>query len=140
MLAINASASVTCNTNGENEQARSKNLTKSNAADHQNRAEAWLFFQGDFYRYSNIVLVLGAVADALTRGDRPGAIKILEEHLRAKFVDSFMEATRKSWMPATEGGQNQDPVPYRVLMNAMDRALKDLERDPYEDEEEEATA
>jgi len=86
------------------------------------------------YRFSSLIYINELLVDMLEAGDDQRAVELLTEHLKAIFVNNFMEITRKSWMPQCgEGSQYQDPAPYRVLMAAMDYMLKQIEKD--EDDE-----
>ena len=79
-------------------------------------------------RFSRLIYINEVLCDMLEKGDDQRAVELLTEHLKAIFVNNFMEITRKSWMPqGGEGSQNQDPAPYRVLMAAMDKVLTKIE-------------
>lgn len=78
----------------------------------------------DDYRYSRIVRPTDNVVQLLADGNREDAHALLVDILRASFINSFMESTRKSWMPGGhEGSQGQDHTPYRVLCGAINTAL-----------------
>ena len=71
------------------------------------------------------------------QGDRAQARELLIEHMKALFVNKFMESTRKSWIPGSqEGSQSQAYAPYRALMVSMNKVITAAEAE-YEDEEEE---
>jgi len=104
--------------------------------DYENLAASWL--RNDSYRYSRIVDLRHVFFDLFGKDDVPTEDQILEleavltEHIKAIFIDAFMERTRKSWIPAGhEGSQGQDAEPYRVLIAATTRAL-DAEQAEYE--------
>lgn len=102
-----------------------------------NQAAAWLWGDEAYGRFSNIIMVRSHIMNMLLQGDRAAARELLIEHFKAKFVDKFMEATRKSWMPGGhEGSQDQDYKPYRALMASMNRVIasRDVEHEqtmPY---------
>lgn len=90
---------------------------------HPNLAAKWL--RGDTYRYSRIVDIKSVIGDLFVK-DVPTEDQILKieavltEYLKGVFIDSFMEHTRKSWIPAGhEGSQAQELNEYRLLINAM---------------------
>lgn len=100
-----------------------------------NRAASWMD-KCNAYRYSRIVDVKDLAVDWLTAGKIDETETLLAEHLKAAFIDDFLEANRKSWIPGGhEGSQSQDPQPYRALMNAMDKILKAEFKSNNDDEE-----
>lgn len=89
---------------------------------HPNKVAAWL--RGDDYRFSKIVNVQDAVISLLKEDRRTEAELLLTDMLKGKFIDSFMEVTRKNWAPGGhEGSQCQEADEYRLLMKAMTAAL-----------------
>ena len=89
----------------------------------KNRAATWLRHD-ESYRYSSIVAVRSHVVELLKQGDRATARELLIEHLKAMFVNTFMEMTRKSWIPGSnEGSQRQEFEPYRALMASMNKVM-----------------
>lgn len=106
----------------------------------RNRVAEWL--RHDLgYRYSSIVRIRDHIIELLVEGDRDLACELLIEHLRGMFVNTFMEITRKSWIPGSqEGSQGQEYAPYRALMASMNRVMdaRDAEyADEYGDGDEE---
>lgn len=101
--------------------------------DSPNHAARWM--RGDSYRYSRIVDISEIIGHVLEDATTEKVLKleaILTEHLKAKFIDAFMEMTRKSWYPAGhEGSQAQGHSGYRLLNRAIDQAL-DAEKKKYE--------
>ena len=89
----------------------------------RNRAANW--FRHDLgYRFSNIVEVRSHIIELLMKGERDLAQDLMIEHLRGMFVNTFMEMTRKSWIPGSqEGSQRQEYEPYRALMASMNRVM-----------------
>ena len=68
----------------------------------------------------------------------PQATELFIDHLKAAYIDCFMEEVRKLWIPAGhEGSQGQDHNGYRALIGAMTRALDKELADQAEDEEDE---
>jgi len=79
----------------------------------------------DSYRYSRLARIVTFLAMLLQDGNEQRAAELLTEHLKARFINYFMEITRKSWIPQSgEGSQDQDLAPYRVLMAAMGQVIK----------------
>ena len=88
-----------------------------------NRAAQWCR-HGDGYRHCNVVPVNELILELLLSGDRAQARALMVEHLRAKFVDTFMSMTRKSWIPGGhEGSQGQEFEPYRALISTMNKIM-----------------
>lgn len=100
-----------------------------------NHAARWL--RGDDYRYSRLVdmkEIIGYVFEDPTTEKVLKLEAILTEHLKAKFIDGFMEMTRKSWYPAGhEGSQAQAHSGYRLLNRAVDMVL-DAEKKQWEED------
>lgn len=103
--------------------------------DHPNKAAKWL--RGDGYRYSRIVDMKSAISDIFENGeptlDQVLALEaLLTEYLKGVFIDSFMEVTRKSWIPGGhEGSQSQELDEYRLLIGAMNKVI-DAEQAEYD--------
>lgn len=90
----------------------------------------------DDYRFSRILRPGDVVVRLLADGKRADAEAMLVDILRASFINSFMEVTRKQWMPGGhEGSQAQEHKPYRVLCNAINAVL-DKEKAEWEEENE----
>lgn len=86
------------------------------------------------HKYSSILRVNEAIVDAVERKDRVEATRLLTDVLRGAFIDSFMEHTRRNWMPGGhEGSQSQESDAYRLLCSAINTAL-DVEKAKYDDE------
>ena len=100
-----------------------------------NRVAQWV--QHDMsYRYSSVVHVREYVMALLLSGNREQARKIMVDHVRGLFVETFMEATRKTWIPGGfEGSQAQDYDPYRALLGSMTKVM-DARDAEYDDQEE----
>ena len=89
----------------------------------QNRVAKWLRHDSS-YRFSNIVPAREYIMELLMSGDRNAARELMIEHLKGMFVNTFMEMTRKSWIPGSqEGSQRQEYEPYRALMTSMKRTM-----------------
>jgi hypothetical protein len=102
----------------------------------KNLAAMWLRHD-DSYRFSNLVYVRDHVLELIMQGDRAQARELLIEHMKALFVNKFMESTRKSWIPGSqEGSQSQAYAPYRALWVSMNKVITAAEAE-YEDDEEE---
>lgn len=86
------------------------------------------------YRFSSIVRTDALIVDLMIAGERAQAEAILTDHLKAVYINEFMEMTRKLWMPGGhEGSQSSDHDGYRALMAAMDRMLT-AEKAYYDEE------
>ena len=81
------------------------------------QAARWL--QGDSFRYSRIVDMKQVASRALEIGTVESINKLeqlLIEHLKAIFIDSFMMAARKTWIPGGhEGSQSYSGGALRLL-------------------------
>ncbi len=93
--------------------------------------KAYKCMQGDSYRYSRIVDMKRVISKGLTIGTLE-AINTLEtiltEHVKAAFIDGFMHAARKTWIPGGhEGSQQTSGGALRLLSNAT-LAVLDRER------------
>lgn len=90
-----------------------------------NRAGKWL--RNDSYRYSRIVDIKRVVGKAFEVGTLKAIItleEILTEHLKALFIDGFMHAARKTWIPGGhEGSQNFSGSALRLLSSATLQVL-----------------
>lgn len=97
-----------------------------------NKAADWL--QGDSYRYSRLVDAKLIASDMLAASEYDKLTEFLTQHLKAVYVDSFMHAARKTWIPGGhEGSQNTDQDAHRFLCKAIVGAL-DREKAEYDDE------
>lgn len=78
----------------------------------------------DNYRYSNLIQIENLIRELAERNADDLVAEIIIEHLKAKFIDSFMMSARKVWIPGChEGSQSGDDAPYRALMLAMTQVL-----------------
>jgi hypothetical protein len=103
---------------------------------HPNKAAQWL--RGDGYRYCRIVDMKFAFFEMFKDDTVPTTDQVLKleavltEYLKGVFIDSFMEVTRKSWIPAGhEGSQAQELDEYRLLIGAMNKVI-DAEQAEYD--------
>ena len=109
-----------------------------------NKAARWLRY--DNYRYSRIVDMKTVLRKGLEAGT-PEALEklaeVLEQHIKALFIDGFMTAARKTWIPGGhEGSQSSSGAALRMLANAtiavLDKEkaeyLAELGEDEYEEE------
>lgn len=105
---------------------------------HPNLAVKWL--RGDNYRYSRIVDMKQVFSKMFENPSEESVLDLealLTEYLKGLFIDSFMEVTRKSWIPAGhEGSQSQERDEYRLLIAATEMVL-DAEEEKYAAEYEE---
>jgi hypothetical protein len=101
----------------------------------RNLAAKWL--RSDLsYKYSGIVQVRDLIVSLLVKGERDLARDLMIEHLRGMFVNTFMEITRKSWIPGGhEGSQRQEYEPYCALITAMTRVMAARDAEYAEDDD-----
>jgi hypothetical protein len=96
-----------------------------------NKVAKWLRF--DDYRYSRLVNIKELIVKYITEDRRGELYTLLSEYLKGVYIDGFMHMTRKSWIPGGhEGSQSQEHHGYRVLIDAMTKAL-DAERKEVEE-------
>lgn len=92
---------------------------------HPNKVAKWL--RGDSYRYSRIVDMKSVIRRGLEIGTVESINKleeILTEHVKALYIDGFMHAARKTWIPGGhEGSQSYSGAALRMLANATLSAL-----------------
>lgn len=95
---------------------------------------AAMYLNDDGYRYSRIVDVKGIVGKAIEDGSLGAILKaeeLLIEYLKGVFIDSFMNAARKTWIPGGhEGSQSSSGGALRLLATATINVL-DKEREEY---------
>lgn len=88
---------------------------------HPNKVGQWLGH--DTYRFFNIVNTGATIAKLAKAGKRAEAEALLVEHLKACYINGYMEATRKNWAPGGhEGSQGQEDRDYRLqacMINAV---------------------
>lgn len=105
---------------------------------HPNKAAKWL--RGDDYRYSQIVDIREIVYNSIEDNTDEAYDKleiILAEYLKGVFIDGFMHAARKTWVPGGhEGSQNDSGDALRILCSATIKAL-DREHAEYDVEDDE---
>lgn len=83
------------------------------------------------YRFSRIVQPIHIIIDLMIENKKEEAKEIIIDTIRASFISSFMEVSRKLWIPAGhEGSQSAKHKPYRILWDAINKAL-DVEYDYY---------
>lgn len=90
-----------------------------------NKVIKWM--RGDSYRYSRIVDFKNIISKALTIGTFESINKLealMVEYLKGIFIDNFMEAARKTWIPGGhEGSQNTSGGALRMLSAATIKIL-----------------
>ena len=100
-----------------------------------NKAARWM--RGDNYRYSRIVDMQHCIRYAFKSESDVALDKLaelIEVHLLGKFIDSFMEAARKTWIPGGhEGSQSDSGGALRLLGASINQAL-DIERAQWEED------
>lgn len=92
------------------------------------------------YRYGTLIRIANMMQQLVIEDKRDEIEKILKDYLLGCFIDSFMEDSRKVWIPGChEGSQSMEHGPYRILNNAIAEVLdaEKAEFDEYNDTEEE---
>ena len=105
---------------------------------------AAMYLNGDNYRYSRIVDVKSMIGKAIEEGTLESINKIEQliiEHLKGVFLDGFMHAARKTWIPGGhEGSQSYSGAALRLLgaatVRVLDKEKADWLADNDYDEEE----
>lgn len=112
-------------TQGQHEYLRGFIFDRLHKYRNQFRAASWL--NNDTYRYSRLVDVRSLLGKAIELNtpealDKAEALAI--EHLKGLFIDGFMHATRKTWIPGGhEGSQSASAGAHRLLANTIIAAL-----------------
>lgn len=90
-----------------------------------NRAAKWLG-RDTRYQYSRLIDINAIILQMMINNQKDAVRELLTEHLKGIYIDAFMHATRRSWLPgAHEGSQNVDQHGHRVLVDAVIKALDD---------------
>ena len=93
----------------------------------ENKVVQWMWH--DSHRYSRIVDMKTVIREGLVAGT-PEALdklaEVLEVHLKGLFIDNFMDAARKTWIPGGyEGSQSSSGAALRMLagitLNILDK-------------------
>ena len=78
----------------------------------------------DSYRYSKLIRPFEALDNLVVEGNMEQAEELLKDWLTMSYLDCFMSATRKVWIPGShEGSQASEHHGYRVLASAINSAL-----------------
>lgn len=90
--------------------------------DRKNLVSEWLQSTGGHH---SKIIYIEEILQRLLEGNDFGAVnEVMTAHLKAQFIDAFMNDVRKTWAPgAFEGSQSNDATGYRTLHSAIDRAL-----------------
>jgi hypothetical protein len=102
------------------------------------------WMRGDNYRYSRIVdmkTVFRKAFEAGTDEAMETLALVMEQHLKALYIDGFMTAARKTWIPGGhEGSQSYSGGALRLLAKAtidvLDKERSEWLADTGEDEDE----
>ena len=101
--------------------------------DRSNKNLVAQYLRRDGYRYSKISPST-IIIDLLKAGNKADAETLLVELLKGSYLDSFMDSTRKVWLPGChEGSQSQYYDGYEALTGAINRVVAS-EKAKYEDE------
>lgn len=94
---------------------------------YRNEYLAAMYLGGDNYRYSRIVDMKEMISRAIEIGTVESINKIealIVEHLKGVFIDGFMHAARKTWIPGGhEGSQSYSGAALRQLADATIKIL-----------------
>ncbi len=121
----------------ENEFIRSMIFERLHTYRDQFHAAKWL--QGDSYRYSRIVDMRHIASRALEIGTVESINKLeqlLIEHLKAIFIDSFMNSARKTWIPGGHEGSQSTSGGALKLLGKVISDVVDKERAEWAEENE----
>lgn len=78
----------------------------------------------DDFRFSRIVDLRIILTELIKSGELDRAEALVTEHIRAVFIERFMNDTRKTWIPGGhEGSQSSDSAAHRILCNSIIEAL-----------------
>lgn len=91
------------------------------------------------YRYGTLIPIPNMMQQLVIEDKREEIENVLKDYLLGCFIDSFMEDSRKVWIPGChEGSQSMEHAPYRILNNAITEVLdaEKAEFDEYDEEEE----
>jgi hypothetical protein len=111
--------------------------------DYKNKVLKWM--RSDSYRHSRIVDMKSVIRRGLEIGTVDSINKleeILTEHVKAIYIDGFMDSARKTWIPGGhEGSQGMSGGALRLLgaatVRALDREKAEWMADMGEDADEE---
>lgn len=85
------------------------------------------------YRYSKLVRFDDILENLISKDKIDEAVEFLTSVLMMSYIDSFMESTRKLWMPGGhEGSQGAEISSYRTLTSAINTML-DKEEKEYDE-------
>jgi hypothetical protein len=137
---INAAVKELDDLNAVDKELRAFKLTGfqyMDVSDLDNKVIRWM--RGIDYRYSRIVDMRVVIAEHLSTGTAEALDRLetlLVEHLKAIFIEGFMSAARKTWIPGGhEGSQSYSGDALRVLNRAVESALVREDAEMTEDEE-----
>lgn len=110
--------------------------------DHSHISARWMHY--DNYRYSRIVDMKNVFQKAFEAGTDQAMetlALVMEQHLKALFIEGFMTSARKTWIPGGhEGSQSSSGAALRMLANVtlevLDKEKAEWIADHGEDESE----
>lgn len=99
---------------------------------HPNLVSQWM--RGDNYRFCQVVRTPELIFELVKAGDIVQATNMLIDILKARYLDCFMETTRRNWAPGGhEGSQASEAHGYRIIAEATLRALTREKQEYIED-------
>lgn len=98
--------------------------------DHPNKAVRWLrgVTRSHYSRFVDreIDSCIFTPTDTTNQND---AIALLTEYMKGVFIDDFMRATNRIWVPQYEGGQDIEIEDQRLLVNVITKVLEEEEEE-----------
>lgn len=92
--------------------------------ENSNLAAYWFGRAAMNVSYSSLLRPASIASQHLNEGNRKDLTVVIESAVTFKFIDSFMESTRKQWIPAGhEGSQSADFNAYQSLVDAMQTVI-----------------
>lgn len=99
---------------------------------HPNLVSKWM--RGDNYRFCQVVRTPEIIFELIKTGDIVQATNMMIDILKARYLDCFMETTRRNWAPGGhEGSQANEAHGYRIIAEATLRALAREKQEYIED-------
>lgn len=81
-------------------------------------------------KYCRVLDVIDLIYKKIEEDEITEATQLIVEHLKAVFIDNYMNMIRKVWIPgAHEGSQSNDPYGYRLLNEIVAQVLDTMEKE-----------
>jgi hypothetical protein len=96
----------------------------SNIFDWNDENKVAKYIRSDSHHFSRLVNIEQLIMEAIINDNIEYASQIIEEHMKAIYIECFLTSNRKSWLPGThQGSQSQDHDGYKILISAMESAM-----------------